>query len=466
MDRQASGQHTPPGVRIDHGPDAMVAADLGAGRFYYRWIIFAALALDGVLLYFHYTWGATLSGYHAETWALDAERLGLLAALGFFPYALMQIPGGYLTDLLGVRKVMTIAITLTALGTAIFAAAPAYALAVVGRTLIGIGSAVILLPALKLLSRWFRKDEFGTIQGAFLLLSAAGSVAATVPLALAAERWGWRAPMLAVAVLTAIAAAVSWGLLRNDPRDLDLPGIEAVDQQATPTRNAPDTPRPSLRVGLRAWATITTLWGSSVIIFASWGSIQAFQGLWAGPLLRHVRGFSPPQVGETLFMFTLGLAIGPVLFGFASDRLGVRKPIVVFATVGQMVFWTVVILTVDRLPLVLLNVAILGIALLGGGVLVVQVMIAELCPPGMFGIVFGIINGSAFYGSAALQLLSGMLLTAIGPVTVAAEPVYSAQSYTLALSPIIGLMLIAAVISLRLGETLGPGRVRWPSQIW
>src|SRR5438552_1528367 len=74
----------------------------------YRWLIFAVVSGNGVLLYFHYAWGATLSGYHTVDWKLDAGQLGLLAASGFFSYALMQIPGGYLTDLLGVRKAMSI----------------------------------------------------------------------------------------------------------------------------------------------------------------------------------------------------------------------------------------------------------------------------------------------------------------------------------------------------------------------
>src|SRR5688572_24654575 len=98
----------------------------------YRWILFAVLGLDGALLSFHYVWGATLSGHHAVTWRLDAGQLGLLAALGFLPYALMQIPGGYVTDLFGGRRVLAMALTITAAGTAFFALAPTFGLAAVG----------------------------------------------------------------------------------------------------------------------------------------------------------------------------------------------------------------------------------------------------------------------------------------------------------------------------------------------
>lgn len=431
----------------------------------YRWLIFAVVSCNGVLLYFHYAWGATLSGYHTVDWKLDAGQLGLLAALGFFSYALMQIPGGYLTDLLGVRKAMSIAVAALAVGTGIFAAAPSFGLALVGRTLIGLGSGVIMLPSLKVLARWFRVREFATVQGIFVLLAGVGSLLGTLPLAVAAERWGWRAPMWTVAGLTLLVAAATWTLLRNDPADMDLPSISALDPEADRAEVSPVTKRPSLRTGFHAWLGLPTLWAISVIFFVTFGSLQAFQALWAGPLLRHVRGLSTTETGSALLMFTIGAGVGPALFGFISDRIvQARQPVVVFAALSQAALWGLLILTFDRLPLPLLYAVFIALSTLGGGVLVGQVIIKELCPPHAFGTIYGIHNGAGFYGTAAVQIITGVILSAIGPIAVAAEPVYSARAYALALSPIVGLMLIAAVLSFRLGETLGPRRIAWPSR--
>jgi sugar phosphate permease len=427
----------------------------------YRWILYAVLGFDGALLSFHYVWGATLSKQHAVTWRLDAGQLGLLAALGFLPYALMQIPGGYLTDLFGGRWVLTIALTVTAIGTAFFALAPTYSLALIGRIVIGVGSAVILLPTLAVLARWFRVREYATIQGGYLLLSAIGSLMATVPLALAAERWSWRVPMLGVAIATLFGAGLTWWVVRNRPTDLDLPSIASIDPDAGTVEEGEE--RVSLRAGIHAWRTMPTLWVSSLILFASWGALQAFQGLWAGPLLRHVRGFTAAEVGQSLFMFTLGVGLGPVLFGWLSDRVvQARRPVVIASIIGQTLLWTLVVLAINRLPTLLVNLTFLGIAALSGGVLVAQVMIKELCPPGAFGTIFGIINGSGFYGTAAIQLMTGAILTAVGPEMISDEPIYGASAYALALCPIVCLMTIAACCSIRLRETLGRGRTPWP----
>jgi sugar phosphate permease len=434
------------------GQDASSAAVQRLLR--YRWIVFAVLGLDGALLSFHYVWGATLSGHHTVTWGLNAGQLGLLAALGFLPYALMQIPGGYLTDRLGGRRVLTTALAATAIGTAIFALAPTFNIAVVGRIAIGVGSAAILLPTLAVLARWFRTREYATIQGGYLLVSALGALVATVPLALAAERWGWRSPMLAVAVVTMLGAGLSWLVVRDAPSNLGLPPIAAIDPDANRTEEVPQ--RLSLREGFHMWRTVPTLWISSLILFASWGALQAFQGLWAGPILRHVRGFTAAEVGQSLLMFTLGVGFGPLIFGWLSDRVvRARKPVVIAAVIGQTLLWFLIVLTVDRIPTTLLNLVFLGIATLSGGVLVAQVMVKELCPPGTFGTIFGIVNGAPFYGTAAIQFIVGAILTTIGPVTVAAEPVYSARAYSLALAPIVGVMVVASVFAFRLKETLG-----------
>ena len=431
----------------------------------YRWIIFAIVSLNGILLYFQYAWGATLSGYHSADGNLDARQLGLLAALGFFPYALMQVPTGYLTDLLGSRKLISVALIVLALGTAIFASAPNYAVALVGRTLMGLATGAVFLPSLKSLARWFRAREFASVQGVFILLANAGALLGTLPLAVAAENWGWRAPMLVVAGLTILIAAATWTLLRDEPTDLGLPPIGAIDSDSEPVGGVPRIAKPSLRTGFRAWHGIPTLWGISVIFFITFGALQAFQALWAGPLLRHIRGLSVTETGSALLMLTIGAGLGPALFGIISDRVvRARKPVVVFAALGQAALWTLLVLTIDTAPLPLVYISFVLLSALSGGVLVAQVIVKELTPPHLFGTVFGFHNGAGFYGTAAFQFLIGSILSAVGPIAVAAEPIYSAQAYKLALSPIIAFAVLAALLSFKLGETLGPRSIAWPAR--
>jgi len=421
----------------------------------YRWVIFATIGISGILMYFHFGWGATLSGYHATTWELDASQLGVLGAMIFFPFALMQIPAGYLTDLLGGRKVMSGSLVALALGTGVFAAAPNFLVALIGRALIGLAIGAIWAPALKVLASWFRTREYATIIGIFILVGTLGSVLATLPLAVAAEQWGWRLLLGGVAGLTALIAALTWLTIRDDPTALGMPAIHTIDPYAVLVGQSVARTPSTFRAGLQEVRDRPAWWIIGLLLFATTGSMWSFQALWAAPLLRHVRGLSVTTIGTALLMFTLGKAIGPALFGFISDRIvGARKPVIVFSVAGKAVLWVLFLLNFESMPLTMLFLFFFGLSALHGGALLLQTVIKELAPPQLFGTVYGVINGAGFYGAALLQFTTGFVLDLIGPSHIAAEPVYSAQAYAIALSPIIVVMLVATALSFRLTETL------------
>ena len=171
-------------------------------------------------------------------------------------------------------------------------------------------------------------------------------------------------------------------------------------------------------------------------------------------MLRHVRGFSAAEVGLAVSMFTLGIGFGPLIFGWLSDRVfRVRRPIAIAALIAQTLLWAVVAFTTEWLPAPLIYLAFLGIASLSGGVVLAQVLVKEQTTPHEFSMIFGIINGAPFYGTALIQLLIGGMLTAIGPVAITDEPIYGARAYTVALLPVIVLLIIVTGFAFRLRET-------------
>ena len=43
------------------------------------------------------------------------------------------------------------------------------------------------------------------------------------------------------------------------------------------------------------------------------------------------------------------VGVGPILFGYVSDRIfKARKPVVVFSVIAQTLLWIVFLLTIDR----------------------------------------------------------------------------------------------------------------------
>jgi MFS family permease len=84
--------------------------------------------------------------------AAGGGLLGLLGSAYFYPYALMQLPAGLLLDSWGLRKTIALFFCVAFAGSVILGLAPGIYLAIVGRTLVGLGVAMLFVPTLKVLA--------------------------------------------------------------------------------------------------------------------------------------------------------------------------------------------------------------------------------------------------------------------------------------------------------------------------
>jgi predicted MFS family arabinose efflux permease len=80
--------------------------------------------------------------------AIGGALLGTLSALYFYPYVFLQVPLGAMIDQIGARFLMSGALAFAAVGSVLFAVSDTLLLAYIGRTMIGIGSAVGFLGSL------------------------------------------------------------------------------------------------------------------------------------------------------------------------------------------------------------------------------------------------------------------------------------------------------------------------------
>ena len=133
----------------------------------YRWIILGC----GVLAYaasFFVRWSYTgLAPYISEDLNLDKAALGLLGGVFFYPYALAQIPWGWLADRWGGRMVIGMGVMLSAVGLLCFASAMNLWSAMVWRMVLGVVAATAFVPIASLLANWFSTAERGLANGAY-----------------------------------------------------------------------------------------------------------------------------------------------------------------------------------------------------------------------------------------------------------------------------------------------------------
>src|SRR4030095_13015195 len=99
--------------------------------------IFGVLLAGYVLSFFHRTAPAAIAGDLTQAFGINGAVLRTLAATYFFVYTLLQVPVGVLADTLGPRIIVTAGALIAGAGSLLFAQAPTWELAGIGRTLVG-----------------------------------------------------------------------------------------------------------------------------------------------------------------------------------------------------------------------------------------------------------------------------------------------------------------------------------------
>ncbi|HOP41243.1 MAG TPA: MFS transporter, partial [Geobacteraceae bacterium] len=105
----------------------------------YRWLIFWILSAGYILVFFHRLCPAVVAVDMMRDLHASGALVGLLGSAYFYPYALMQIPTGLLSDSWGPRRTISLFLVLACAGSLILGMAPSSAWAVTGRVLVGLG---------------------------------------------------------------------------------------------------------------------------------------------------------------------------------------------------------------------------------------------------------------------------------------------------------------------------------------
>ena len=354
-----------------------------------------------VLSFFHRTAPASIAGELTRAFDIPRAVLGALAATYFYVYTVLQIPVGVLADTHGPRRLLTGGSLVAAVGSLAFALAPTWEVAAAGRTLVGAGVSVAFIAVLKVNAVWFPSNRFATLNGATMFAGNLGAVLAGAPLAWAVTRASWRAVFVGLAALSAAFGIASWVLVRDRPEDDGFPSVNPATRGAGP-------PQPWTRALRQVLANPAT-WPGFFVNIGVGGSFLAFAGLWAVPYLVEVHGMRQVTAAQHASALLLGVAVGALLVGAISDRLGNRRGVMRVYTVLYALSWTPWILDV-RWPVAATLAWFAGMGLLVPGFALTWVVAKEVNRPEHSGIATSIVNVGVFLGTGLLQPIIGWQL--------------------------------------------------------
>lgn len=384
--RQADGEGS--GATAAEGPARATAQS---------WLVFGVFVLAYFFSYFYRSANAVIADDLSRDLALGPSQLGLMTSLFFLAFAAAQLPLGAALDRFGSRFVTSGLMLAAVLGSLLFAAAQGFATLALGRALMGLGMAGVLMGSLKSFSGWFPRRQFATVSGLFLGLGSLGALAAATPLAALNEAVGWRTAFLGGAVLVLLIAVAIASFARPAPW-----ASEASKEAEEPGSLG------------QVFGSIT-FWRIALLGFAVTGSMFAYQGLWAGPYLVDRIGLPPLETGNLLLLMGIGVSSGYMVIGWVADRAGLA--LVTFAgSLGLLIVQVVL----GFFPASLANTGLLaGLFLLFGFFGSFSVLffahVRLAFPLKMTGRAITAVNLLGIGGSALLQWLLGVFIGLFSP---------------------------------------------------
>lgn len=371
----------------------------------YRWLIFWILAFSYVLVYFHRLCPAVVALDMMRDLKAGGGLLGLLGSAYFYPYALMQLPAGLLSDSWGPRKTITLFFCVAFAGSMLLGLAPNLFLAIIGRTLVGLGVAMLFVPTMKILAEWFRVREFAFMTGILMAMGGIGSLSAASPLALLSSAIGWRMSFVVVGGFTLVLGALVWIFVRDRPQDKGW---------APPRRERKTGTAPPIRLAENVRKVLLTpaFWPVAIWFFFDCAVFFSFGGLWGGPYLMQVYGFSKAKAGQILSMLAIGMILGSPFVSFLSNNIfRARKPVVVLSSTILLLLTAALAFYTEAIPVTGLYLLCFGLGVFSSAIVVIGFTTTkELFPLQMAGTATGLVNLFPFAGGAVFQPVLGHVL--------------------------------------------------------
>jgi ACS family D-galactonate transporter-like MFS transporter len=254
---------------------------------------------------------------------LQPAMQGLILSSFFWAYAVLQIPGGWLIDRLGPRKVVTGSTLLWGLSQTIAGCATGGTSLLAARFALGAAEAPLFPSGAKLNALWLSPGERSRgavlVDTGGLLGAALGGMAISY---LIVSFHSWRAAFVAAGLVTTAMSWLAWHQLRDDParhpsvNAAELAHIREVSvTSAEPVGNSGHT---GATIGFRSWVGLT-------VGRASWAMVNFGLLTWGPSYLSHARGFDLKQIGMATFFIFLAGALGCLASGFGADALIRRR---------------------------------------------------------------------------------------------------------------------------------------------
>jgi MFS family permease len=356
------------------------------------WVMLLALCSGFMLSQAYRTVAAMMATQLQADFSLSPQQLGLFAGAFHFAFGAMQLFMGVGIDLHGVRRTMLTAFPLAIAGSLLAAAAPGFALLVLGQVLIGVGCAPAFLVCTVFIARRFPSERFAAVSGLAMGIGGLGLLLTGTPLAWLVHARSWRSGFAVLAAGSALAWLAIFLLVHEAPPQAHAAGRES--------------PWQALRRFGSLFGQRHTL-GIIALGAVTYASFITLRGLWLGPLLIERYGFTLVQSGNVALAVSLAGLFGPPVFGRFDPRDAVvrRRWIVALTLVMAGLFAALAVAPSASLGIA----ASLAIGFLCGYIVLQYADVRSAYPAALTGRAMAVFTMAMFLGIALMQWATGLI---------------------------------------------------------
>lgn len=418
----------------------MSATDTFRKAILLPWIICALGAVFYCYEYFLRISPSVITSELMSMYHLTGAQLGNLSAFYYYAYVPMQIMVGLFLDRYGPRRLLTVACVLSAVGVYLFAANYGLWIALLGRFLLGFGSAFAFVGALKLATIWLPPNRFALISGIILCLGMIGAWGGDNILRMMVDALGWQNAIYLAAGVGLLLAVVLFVVVR-DEGPVHLRHAEHVSQFR------------DVIILMKQALKNPQIWLNGIVGLLLYIELSAFSEFWGIAYLEQAHQLSKADAGFVNSVSFIGWAVGGPIWGWLSDYIRRRCLPLMVGGVGALVLFCV-LLYVPGLSVHAIEALLFFLGIFSSAQILVFAIGHEASQMKIAGTAIAITNMMVMFSGLIFQPLIGKLLDLGWTGTmVDGARVYPTQAYTMALSVVPVCIFLAIIVTMFIRET-------------
>ncbi|WP_425362874.1 MFS transporter [Candidatus Tisiphia endosymbiont of Hybos culiciformis] len=230
-----------------------------------------------------------------QKFAIDTIAFGSLAGYYYLGYAGMQLPIGIMLDKFSFRIVAFISISVTSLGVLVFAASSNFNQLIIGRLMIGAGSAVGFLSVNKITRTYFPAKYHSMILGFAFTFGLVGAVFGITPMKLLFTHFGYYYTFYSLAAVGFIIGLIIL-VIKNDDTSSNSHAV-------------PDSKSSILKLLCNPTILLIGFFDALMV-----GALEGFADLWAIPFFKQIYQMDDMESNLVTSFVYIGMCFGgPVL---------------------------------------------------------------------------------------------------------------------------------------------------------